>query len=279
MAHADQQPVLFERIKAVLTLLAKQGQAGSAAEGTAAVSAESKVLLDELVGQATRQHKDPSMQKAYTDCLLLLAKHYYDSPEKQVRDQLVAAFKDLLKKYLGGRVQTASLNAKFFQAAFEQCPGVALALVKVILRGFLPKGAEGESKEDGEEGSRSNHQRVMAIELYGLLIKVAQKDAAAKKLLAKNLPLLGAVVGKVVETAETWQQKKVKKTGLAVGLYAKAAKALLSGPDADLEEDPRKTIAATGTRLIKDLEAATEKDKSMSNLKGKIKEIKRLIEA
>jgi len=37
-------------------------------------------------------------------------------------------------------------------------------------------------------------------------------------------------------------------------------------------------IAEAGVKLIKELETATEKDKTMSNLKGKIKEIKKIIE-
>ena len=37
-------------------------------------------------------------------------------------------------------------------------------------------------------------------------------------------------------------------------------------------------VEEAGVKLIKELEQATEKDKSMSNLKGKIKEIKKIIE-
>lgn len=98
-------------------------------------------------------------------------------------------------------------------------------------------------------------------------------------MLAENFALLGAVIGKVVKTADSWGSKKVKKTGSCVGLYAKAAKALLSKDvDAEFTEEPRKLISEAGVKLIKELETATEKDKTMSNLKGKIKEIKKIIE-
>ena len=104
------------------------------------------------------------------------------------------------------------------------------------------------------------------------------KDSEAKKKLAENFALLGAVIGKVVKSSDNWASKKVKKTGLCIGLYAKAAKALLSTEvEAEFTEEPRKLIAETGAKLIKEIEDATEKDKAMSNLKGKIKEIKKII--
>lgn len=62
-------------------------------------------------------------------------------------------------------------------------------------------------------------------------------------------------------------------------MYAKAAKVLLT-PDseAQFEEEPKKIIQEAGVKLIKELETATENDKTMANLKGKIKEIKKIIE-
>lgn len=179
--------------------------------------------------------------------------------------------------FLSGRTQAGSgLNIRFLQTIFEQCPALAWSLHEQVLRCFLTK----ESKTDkASEGGRSNHQRLQAIELYQLLIRVAQKDAAAKEILAKNFALLTGVICKVVQSAESWAQKKVKKTGLCVGLYAKASKVLLSNEVAvDLKEDVKKLISETGVNLIKELEIAIEKDKTMSNLKGKIKEIKKIIE-
>lgn len=109
---------------------------------------------------------------------------------------------------------------------------------------------------------------------------MAQKDGAAKTALAKEFPLLGAVIGKVVAQADSWQGKKVKKTGICVGLFSKAAKALtFAGVEAEFTEEPKAMIARVGVELIKQIETAIEKDNAMSNLKGKIKEIKKIIEA
>ena len=40
----------------------------------------------------------------------------------------------------------------------------------------------------------------------------------------------------------------------------------------------KKIVEKAGAMLIKELETATENDKTMANLKGKIKEIKKIIE-
>ena len=79
------------------------------------------------------------------------------------------------------------------RTVFEQCPSLAWDLHSQILKCFLvkdipKKAAATEDKksdseddpmtaskptEESKEGSRSNHQRLQAIELYQLLIKVA----------------------------------------------------------------------------------------------------------
>ena len=73
----------------------------------------------------------------------------------------------MLEKYLGGRVAGSSgLNTKFFQQVFETCPGLGWSLIKVILRCFLTKSKDQDDKDNdekeskGQEGSRSNHQRL-----------------------------------------------------------------------------------------------------------------------
>ena len=126
---------------------------------------------------------------------------------------------------------------------------------------------EGDKKEKKKpsptkaqaEGSRSQHQRLQAIELYQVLIRVAQKDAKAKAVLSEKFALLGAVICKVIKTADSWVQKKVKKTGMCIGLFAKAAKVLLSS---DVEvagaSEPKKLIAEVGVAIMKELETATE---------------------
>ena len=101
----------------------------------------------------------------------------------------------------------------------------------------------------------------------GHLIRASGNKCDAE--LAKNLPLLTSVLVKVVETSESWQNKKVQKTGQCVNLFTKAAKSLLKSNPALLPEN--------GAKLVKALEAACAKDASMSNLKGKISEIKQIV--
>ena len=114
----------------------------------------------------------------------------------------------------------------------------------------------------------------MAIDMCQMLIKASDKSTEAKQMMAKYFSLLSAVICKVVQTSDSWQNKKVKKTGVCVGLYPKAAKMLIAA-DGDIE-NPREMIDTQSAKLIKEIEAACEKDKAMSNLKGKIKEIKNL---
>ena len=86
--------------------------------------------------------------------------------------------------------------------------------------------------------------------------------------MAQNLNLLASVTIKVVQTANKWQNKKVKKTGLCVNLFVKAAKLTLKDKNSNHEE-----VVKEGARIVTALQTATEADQTMSNLKGKIKEI------
>ena len=161
-----------------------------------------------------KQQREPAIQKAYSDCFVLLTKHYYDSGDTANREALIETYKELLTKFLSGRVLAGSgLNIRFLTTVFEQCPALAWNLHDLVIKCFLvkdvPKTTETAEDDDDKkpkvataaattEGSRNNHQRIQAIELYQLLIRVAVKDTAAKELLAKNFALLGAVIGKVV---------------------------------------------------------------------------------
>jgi len=63
---------------------------------------------------------------------------------------------------------------------------------------------------------------------------------------------------------------------VCVGLFVKAAKTLISK---DVAVDfNRNVISQAGVKVMKAIETATEADKTMSNLKGKSKEIKKLVE-
>ena len=87
------------------------------------------------------------------------------------------------------------------------------------------------------------------------LIKASEKDKKAIKLMAQNLNLLTSVTIKVIQTANTWQNKKVKKTGLCVNLFVKAAKLILKDKSANYEE-----VIKEGARLVTALQVAIEAD-------------------
>jgi hypothetical protein len=86
--------------------------------------------------------------------------------------------------------------------------------------------------------------------------------------------LISSVIVKVVDTSETWKNKRVKKTMQSVGLFVRAAKILVHS---DKSSEVVNKLNKQGMLIIKCIEKECEKDKSMSNLKGKIKEIKTLI--
>jgi hypothetical protein len=187
-------------------MMAKQNpQTSTEGEGA---GQECKILLGEMQQMLVKQHKDPSVQRAYSDCFILLTKHYYEQSltDKQVREFLTASFKEMLNKFLCGRLPASTgLNTRFFQQLFEACPCMGWHLIKVILRCFLPKAPkdakedakEDEKKEEGD-GSRSNTQRMFAIELCGQLVKASSKDKEARTLMAKHFSLVAAVICKVV---------------------------------------------------------------------------------
>lgn len=97
VAHKDKHQALFDRIKAVLTLIAKQSAGGNQQAG----STECKMLLTELLTMLMRQHNDAALYKAYSDSLVVLIKHFWETPANH--EFLTFTFKELLKKFLGGR--------------------------------------------------------------------------------------------------------------------------------------------------------------------------------
>jgi len=94
VAHRDQHSALFDRIKQVLSVMAKQGSSlsqmtteeakmivpnpkeGDAKQNTKLHQCE--ILMTEMMQMLLKQHKDPALQKAYSDCFVLLTKHFYD---------------------------------------------------------------------------------------------------------------------------------------------------------------------------------------------------------
>lgn len=102
-------------------------------------------------------------------------------------------------KYLGGRgTSNKCLNPQFFAKVFEHCnSSLSKSLIKPLLKYLLPgqksgkKDEEGTAKlleseasgmDSGDSGSpsknkltsRSNHQRLQAIEIFLQMIRVAQ---------------------------------------------------------------------------------------------------------
>lgn len=90
-------------------------------------------------------------------------------------------YQELLKKFLGGRgASSHSLNQQFFVKIFEECNSyLGKSLMKPLLRYLLPKGASEEKLADSEvsghepekQGARSQHQRLLAIEIFNSLVK------------------------------------------------------------------------------------------------------------
>ena len=61
----------------------------------------------------------------------------------------------------------------------------------------------------------------------------------------------------------------------ALNIFTKAAKAIMSNKDLNSKYSAQ--IQKNGVQIIKAIENECEKDKTMSNLKGKIKEIQNIV--
>ena len=70
-------------------------------------------------------------------------------------------------------------------------------------------------------------------------------------------------------STEMFQNKRVKKCNQTLSIFLKAAR--IAGPSTE-------KVTKEGNLLIKVIEEAISKDKDLSNLKGKVKEIKNLME-
>ena len=79
---------------------------------------------------------------------------------------------------------------------------------------------------------------------------------------------------RAIETSGEWKNKKVSKTIQIVNLFVKAAKVVYAHKDDGAVAILRKQ----GALIIKVINTECERDKALSNLKGKIKEIKAIID-
>ena len=90
--------------------------------------------------------------------------------------------------------------------------------------------------------------------------------------MVSNLDLITQVVVRTIETADSWKNKKVSKTSQVVNLYLKAARIIVKS-----EPEHTEAVRTHGAKVLKAIDKECERDKAMSNLKGKAKEIKAII--
>ena len=64
---------------------------------------DSKILLTEVVALVLKPTKDAKMHQAYIDCLISLSKTFSQSENVKLQKFVVFTYKELLKKFLGGR--------------------------------------------------------------------------------------------------------------------------------------------------------------------------------
>jgi len=149
---------MFDRAKSVLATMSKTGLTIETDQSEESLK-EQKILLTETMATLLKPQKDEKLVKVYTECFLMLTKHHFEN--ESLRPFVTSTYKELLKKFLGGRcASNSSLSQKFFQEVFEQVPVLGWSLFKPLLKCFLGKDkeTEGDSSDDG--GSRSNHQRL-----------------------------------------------------------------------------------------------------------------------
>lgn len=139
VAHQDSHQVLFDRAKATLSLMAKQG-ISAASSGSEDALKDQKILLTETMATILKPNKDAALNKAYSDVFILLTKHHYgkDGQDAPMRSFVISTYKELLKKFLEGRTNMKSgLSAKLFQEVFDAVPQLGWALIKPLLRCFM----------------------------------------------------------------------------------------------------------------------------------------------
>jgi len=120
--------------------------------------------------------KDSKMHQAYIDCLISLSKQFSQSENAKLQKFVTFTYRELLKKFLGGRGAPAHcLNQQFFQRIFEECnSSLSQRLIKPLLRYILPTAnaselnladsemsvSEAPVDKNSKMQSRSNHQRL-----------------------------------------------------------------------------------------------------------------------
>jgi len=223
VAHADKNTILFDRIKTVLTLIARGNNSNQAAGSEEAQNKDSKLLITEVMALVLKPTKDAKMHMAYVDCFISLTKHFSESNDPKMVKFVSFTYKELLKKFLGGRGASAhSLNQQFFTRIFEECNyKLGSSLMKPLLRYLLPNVSGSSATEDklvdselsvggGDDKAnklqaRSNHQRLLAIEIFNSLVKSSQKNAQLMLALSNSIDLISGVLVTLLKTSDSWQ--------------------------------------------------------------------------
>lgn len=59
--------------------------------------------MTEVMALVLKPTKDAKMHMAYVDCFITLTKHFSESEDQQLVNFVGVTYKELLKKFLGGR--------------------------------------------------------------------------------------------------------------------------------------------------------------------------------
>jgi len=166
------------------------------------------------------------MHAAYVDCFVTLTKAFYESEDHSMVKFVNITYKELLRKYLGGRgAPSHCLNQQFFTTIFEECNAkLGSSLLNPLLKFILPCTKEKKWSFDlGEPDSemsgvdsahhekkssteaRSNHQRLLAIEILNSMVRASAKNEGLLIALTKNLDIISRVLVTVVKTSDSWQ--------------------------------------------------------------------------
>lgn len=129
----------------MLTLIAKGSQTSNKA---VTENKDSKLLMTEVMALVLKPTKDSKMHQAYIDCFISLTKHFSESEDAKMIKFVAFTYKELLKKFLGGRGTSAhSLNQQFFTRIFEECNfKLGSSLIKPLLRYLLPSNQTADDK-------------------------------------------------------------------------------------------------------------------------------------
>ena len=125
VAHSDNNKILFDRIKTVLTNIARGSKMASSEEhkvdsGSKSQNKDKKILMTEVMSLVLKPTKDSKMHQAYVDCFINLTKTLCDSADSSMIKFVCFTYKELLKKFLGGRgTSSHCLNMQFWTQIFE----------------------------------------------------------------------------------------------------------------------------------------------------------------